>query len=204
MPAPSVVRAQVVDIQSDTPRDSDVFFVDTNAWYWFAYPRAGMIMNPADQGRAAPYLSYLNAALNAQAALCRTGLTLNELAASIEGAERAIQKIARSHSKTFRYDRRQRRAVVSQVRATWQLVVSASHHLDMNVDHVATRQALARLYLYPLDGTDAMVVGTLLQQSVNQILTDDADFAAVPGLQLFTASQDVLAAALAQGQTGKR
>jgi hypothetical protein len=35
---PLTVRAQVVDIRADTPKGSDRFLVDTNAWYWLFYP----------------------------------------------------------------------------------------------------------------------------------------------------------------------
>lgn len=31
------VRAAVVDIRQDAPKQEDVFLIDTNVWYWLAY-----------------------------------------------------------------------------------------------------------------------------------------------------------------------
>ncbi|WP_309740879.1 MULTISPECIES: hypothetical protein [unclassified Chamaesiphon] len=34
------VQAEVVDILSDRPQQSDIFLVDTNVWVWQTYPNA--------------------------------------------------------------------------------------------------------------------------------------------------------------------
>jgi hypothetical protein len=51
------VRAEIVDIRPDNPKDTDRFLVDTNAWYWLFYARASQARNAPEvpDGRL-PYL----------------------------------------------------------------------------------------------------------------------------------------------------
>ncbi len=44
------VRADVVDIKVDSPQQGDIFFVDTNVWYWLTYPPASLSANPYQLG----------------------------------------------------------------------------------------------------------------------------------------------------------
>ncbi len=34
------VKADVIDIMTDSPQKGDIFLVDTNIWYWLTYPQA--------------------------------------------------------------------------------------------------------------------------------------------------------------------
>ena len=42
MAANIVIRADVVDISKDTPRNNENFLVDTNVWYWMTYSKASL------------------------------------------------------------------------------------------------------------------------------------------------------------------
>lgn len=66
---PLVVRTQVVDIRADTPKDSDIFLVDTNAWYWLFYSRASLSPDAPQAYQLADYPAFLKAAVGAQSAL---------------------------------------------------------------------------------------------------------------------------------------
>ena len=33
------VKAAIIDINQDQPKAKDIFLVDTNVWYWIAYPK---------------------------------------------------------------------------------------------------------------------------------------------------------------------
>lgn len=55
MPPPPTIRAKVVDVRADTPKSSDVFYVDTNVWFWAAFPRFGLL--PTKQQPAAHKLA---------------------------------------------------------------------------------------------------------------------------------------------------
>lgn len=197
------INATVIDITNDNPQTSDLLFVDTNVWYWFAYPRVNLSMTLERQQIADKYLAYMNKVLGAQIALCVTGLTFNELASSIEGAERKIAGIP-PRNKAFRYDHGRREVVVAQVRATWDIVVNAAHWLDIAVTQTTTDGTRDLWSDYPLDPTDALALHALESQGIRQVLTDDRDFAAVSGIAMFTADDEVIEAARSSGHLFSR
>ena len=83
------IEADVVDIGADTPKASDAFLVDTNVWFWIAYPNAGQSATPY---QLMSYPSYVNSALGKGAKICRTGLSLAELSHRIEKTEYDIYR----------------------------------------------------------------------------------------------------------------
>ena len=72
------------------------------------------------------------------------------------------------------------------------------------VDDSVTDAALARFQTQPLDGYDLYLLDAMQKANHPQILTDDGDFCTVPGIQLFTANQNVINAAAAQGRLAVR
>jgi hypothetical protein len=201
---PLVVRAQIVDIRADTPKDSDVFLVDTNAWYWLFYSRASVSRTPAQ----ANYPSYLKAAIGAKSTLHCYGLTFAELAHNIEKAEREIYADRANKTistKDFRYDyQNERRKVVSLISDTWADVLSVSTMLDLDMDSDFMQSALTLFPSVGLDGYDLFMAEAALKAGVMQIVTDDGDYATVPGLTIFTANQRVIQAAQAAGKALSR
>lgn len=197
---PLNVRAQVVDIRADTPKDSDVFLVDTNAWYWVFYSRASVSVTAAQ----ANYPNYLKAAIGAKSTLHCYGLTFAELAHNIEKAEREIYAARASKTigtKEFRYDyQNERRKVVSLISDTWTDVLSASTMLDLDMDNEFMLSALSLFPSVGLDGYDLFMAEAALKAGVTQIVTDDGDYATVPGLTVFTANQRVIQAARTAGK----
>lgn len=197
---PLTVRAKIVDIRADTPKDSDVFLVDTNAWYWLFYSRASLTPN----GSQAYYLAFLKAAIGASAKLHCYGLTFAEIAHNIEKAEREIyadragRKIG---TKEFRYDyQNERRKVVSLITDTWDDVLSVSTMLDLNMDNDFMRSALSLFPSVGLDGYDLFMAEAALKVGITQIVTDDGDYATVQGLTVFTANQRVIQEARVAGK----
>src|SRR5437899_6388209 len=83
------VQAQVVDIRSDTPKESDSFLVDTNVWYWMCYPRASLSLDLLIY-QLTHYPEYLKKARLVKAKLYRFGLSLAELTHRIEVTEREV------------------------------------------------------------------------------------------------------------------
>ena len=89
---PAAVRAHVVDIRTDTPKNTDRFLVDTNAWYWLFYPRASQAPTAPHPYQLADYPGYIQQAVKAKSALHCCALTFAELAHNIEKAERDITR----------------------------------------------------------------------------------------------------------------
>jgi hypothetical protein len=205
---PLVVRAQIVDIRADTPKDSDVFLVDTNAWYWLFYSRASQTPNGPQAYQLADYPAFLKAAIGAQATLHCYGLTFAELAHNIEKAEREIVEAQAGKDikpKLFRHDYpNQRRKLVSLISDTWADVLSVSTMLDLDMDGDFMRSALSLFPSVSLDGYDLFMAEAALKAGVMQIVTDDGDYATVPGLTIFTANYRVIQEASQVGKLIKR
>lgn len=194
------VKAEVVDITADTPKAEDAFLVDTNVWYWTTYPNATSHI----PNQISNYPSYLNNALGSSAKIFHSGLTLAELSHIIEKTEREIYERNIGNSikpKEFRHNLvGQRGRVVSEVQAAWAQVTSLAEPLIITIDPPMATSALNRLQAEKVDGYDLFILESMRHYGVVQVITDDGDFATVPGIQVFTANRNVIQTARAQGR----
>lgn len=201
---PLTVRAKIVDIRADTPKDSDVFLVDTNAWYWLFYSRASLTPNGPQAYQLANYPAFLKASISVGAALHCYGLIFAELSHNIEKAEREIceAQVGKTiKAKSFRHDYpNQRLKLVSLITDTWADVLSVSTMLDLNMDDDFMQSALTLFPSAGLDGYDLFMAEAALKAGITQIVTDDGDYATVQGLTVFTANTRVIQAAQAVGK----
>ncbi len=203
------VQAEVVDISADTPRAEDAFLVDTNVWYWLTYSRASQSARPPAYYQISNYPNYTNSALGAGARIFQSGLSLAELTHLIEKAEYEIFAQANpaifpnpnKFDKNFRHDRtHERRQAVSEIEAAWAQVASLAEPLTVTIDSPTATAALNRLQTEKVDGYDLFILESMRSHGVVQVITDDGDFATVPGIQVFTANRNVIQAARAQGR----
>jgi hypothetical protein len=199
------IRAEVVDIRQDQPRETDIFFVDTNAWYWLFYERAPDV---AKRYQVMHYPPYLIAAMFKPAKLCYTGISLAELSHIIEATEREI--FGRTHGainpKEYRHNLPDERAkVLAEIENVWRsIVIWASRSVDLLVSNTLTDTILNKQNELALDGYDLLMLEAMLSANLIQIITDAGDFATVPGIRVFTANEAVINAAREQGKLLKR
>jgi len=202
------VSAEVIDITHDKPKMQDTFLIDTNVWYWLTYSRASQGERPPQQYQIEQYPNYALAALDADARLFQSGLSLAELAHVIEKNEREIyEKSKKTFIKPKEYRHNcsiERAGVVKEIQAVWQQVVTLSESLDMTVNSLTTDAALNRFQTALLDGYDVFMAEAMQNHGIVQIITDDGDFATVNGIQLFTANRQLIQAARSQGRLKKR
>ncbi len=202
MPPVYTVRAQVIDIRSDVPRPTDALLVDTNAWYWLAYPSAGARPGSATPAQMTIYSDYLQDCSTAGTRVFHAGLCLAELAHLIEQNERDIygSAVAPITTKDYRHNvPSERNRVVGEVQNAWARVKRLSQPLSLVIDDPVTDAALARFATQPVDGYDLFLLEALSAAGLTQVLSDDGDFCTVPGIQLFTANSRVVAAARSAG-----
>ncbi len=186
------IQAEVVDIRSDLPKKDDIFLVDTNVWYWLTYTKAS---TSSRWYQVTDYPSYLAKACAAQALLLYCGLSLAELAHIIEKTEREIFS-ATLNPKEYRHNYPVERAnVVAEVQAAWSQVISIAVSTDITVDESTTNASLVRFQTQPLDGYDLLILEAMDRGGTVKIITDDGDYVTVPGIQIFTANQNAIAAA---------
>jgi predicted nucleic acid-binding protein len=129
---------------------------------------------------------------------------LAELAHIIEKTEREIYERNIENSvkpKEYRHNLPgQRTRVVSEIQAAWAQVSSLAEPLTVTIHSPTTTAALNRLQSEKVDGYDLFILESMKNHSVVQVITDDGDFATVPGIQVFTANRNVIQAARAQGK----
>lgn len=199
------IQAEIIDIRRDVPTAEDIFFVDTNVWYWLTYPKADL---PSLSSRSRPreyqiqtYPTYLESTQQASATLYCSGLTLSELAHRIEKIECEIIHGQGFPLKRFRQEYpAERRGVFEEIEASWAQITSFAEVLPLSVDATSTEAALARLSGELIDGYDLFILETMKAHGVTQVITDDGDYSTVSGIQVFTANRKIIESAYAQGK----
>ena len=187
------VQAEVVDINSDTPKAEDVFLVDTNVWYWMTYPNATRLCEE--------YPRYVDNALKAKSTIHHSGLSLAELTHLIEKTERDIycQYVADEQAKEYRHNETSERSrIVSEIQSAWSQVLNLASPIAVAIDAETSNAALKRLETQKVDGYDLFILESMMNSSIVQVITDDGDFSTVPGIQIFTANRNVIKAAQLQ------
>ncbi len=76
--------------------------------------------------------------------------------------------------------------------------------LGFTVDEVSVDTALKRIKSQKVDGYDLFILDLMSRHNIHQIITDDGDFATVPGIEVFTANKRVLDAAQRQKKILRR
>lgn len=209
MPLNLSVQAAIIDIRNDTPRQEDIFLVDTNVWLWQTYSNASFSA-PNAARKIQAYTLYLRKARQNGSTLVYSGLILSELAHVIEKTELEIynrQENSELKTKEYRHNYPTERAkVVAEVEAAWKQVESLAIPIDLKVDEATTNATLARFKIQALDGYDLLILEAIQQAEPGQVnvITDDGDYAVVPGIQVFTCNGTVIQQATAQGKLVRR
>jgi len=211
MPVHFTVKATVVDLRLDTPKLSDRFYVDTNAWFWTAYSKLRLLPPSSDKKERPDYPAYLKKVLNMGGQLHWCGLSLSELAHLIEITEFEIYRHLNPASlltktKEYRHNLANERAsVVSEIKLAWSQIETMATCIPVaEINAASTTAALQNFEQLPLDGYDLFSINAIKAAGITQIISDDGDFCTVPGTTLFTANQTVIAAAKSQKKISRR
>ena len=192
------IKADIVDIRFDKPRHLDSFFVDTNVWYWYDYIPASL--NAANY-QVKEYPEYIKKIKSVNAQMIRSNLILPELAHIIEDTEYKI--FCKSNhldpknfpKKEYRHNHpSERKNVVHDIEGVWETVKNITSPVSMSIDDPAADTFVTDLKLHKMDGYDLFNLDLIRRLGVN-VLTDDGDFATVPGITVFTANYNVIDAA---------
>jgi hypothetical protein len=194
------VRADVIDINGDTPCKEDIFLVDTNIWLWYAYANSTRDLNPDRLAEVNTYLDYLTEASSVDSILTYSGLLLAELASVIERNEWKIFKRTNYNLdlKEYRHNLPTERAnVVRLVESGWNAVKDLAVPVDITVNDTMTDAALKRFQSQTLDGYDLLHLEAISQAGTGQVkvMTDDCDYCTAPDIQLFTLNSNAIESA---------
>jgi hypothetical protein len=201
------IKADVIDIQNDMPRKSDIFLVDTNVWLWQSYENAGFTAKPYQIN---DYPEYSDKATEQRATLSYSVLTLAELASVIEKIERDIYNQNNGLNlkpKDYRHSYPNERAkIVKEVASVWSQIESIAISADLTINDEVAKAALIRFQFQAVDGYDLLILEAISRAGADQIriITDDMDYATVPNIQMFTSNSNVIRSAKSQGKLVRR
>jgi predicted nucleic acid-binding protein len=196
------VRAKIIDIERYRPAAGEAFLVDTNVWWWAAYAFAPELPNEKKPKpyQLSAYPDFLKRAKVAGALLHWSPLTWPELAHHIERTEFEMAKYYGSpdaqNAKTYRHnDANERARVVQTIADSWGEIEALGTPLaDVVLSPSSITEAVVLQNEAALDGYDLFLALALKRSNIAGILTDDGDFATVPGIRVFTANRSVLGA----------
>jgi hypothetical protein len=196
------VRAEIIDIARYRPAAGEAFLVDTNVWWWAAYAFAPELPNEKKPKpyQLSAYPDFLKRAKVAGALLHWSPLTWPELAHHIERTEFEMAKYYGSpdaqNAKTYRHnDANERARVVQTIADSWGEIEALGTPLaDVVLSPSSISEAVVLQNEAALDGYDLFLALALKRSNIAGILTDDGDFATVPGIRVFTANRNVLGA----------
>lgn len=205
------IHATVIEISKDTPKQSDTFFVDTQVWHWLTYcQHLGRKNLPS---RAQEYIKYIHKIGAENATLRRCGLSLAELANVIDRDERDIfNKIQSKNNqplvddpKEYRHNYpHERRRVQDMIKASWEMVKRFSSPTTINLNEPLTDNTLNLICSCPVGSYDSLLAESMRVSRIVQIITDDKDFATIPGIQVFTNNKEVIREARNQNKLHRR
>jgi hypothetical protein len=196
----------VIDITNDTPLPGDIFFVDTNVWFWLTYERASLGSNKPLPYQLENYPEYIDAAYLSNSKIYRSGLSLPELAHQIEQVEKDIFCLSNGRkelkTKDFRRNFPKERAnVVEQIELAWEQVKQMGDPLETEIiNETVIDSALNRFKSQFIDGYDIFLMEFVKEAGITNVISDDSDIASVPGLYLFTANKNIICEAKLQGK----
>jgi hypothetical protein len=194
------VRADVIDINGDTPCKDDIFLVDTNIWLWYTYANSTTDLDAVRLAEINTYLDYLTEAASIGSTLTYSGLLLAELASVIERNEWKIFRRTnyKLELKEYRHNLPIERANVAMlVESGWNAVKDIAVPVDIIVNDAMTDAALKRFQSQTLDGYDLLHLEAISQAGTGQVkvMTDDCDYCTAPDIQLFTLNSNVIESA---------
>lgn len=195
------IQATVYDATAMPADRPDTLFVDTNVWVDLVHPAAFPPPgNPRSQW-AGIYSQVVSAVRSGPGRLTYGALALNELGHVIERVEWKLSPAwRRDKQKAFRSDAAERARVVGLIRTAFRQVQNVAEEVPMYVDYALSLGVIDRAATeqHALDVYDMYLVEAA--RSADAVLTDDSDFATVPGLAIVTANPAVLADARAAGR----
>ena len=163
---PPTVRATVINITSDQPKEGDRFLVDTQVWYWLTYSRSQNTTQPPKDYQVEQYPTYIRQSIAAKSNLLWSGLAITELITLIEKSEYEIfcqeRKLAKKTFpptlKKYRYGEPQTRSeqVIPEINAAWETIQGIGTCLEAHVNQEFIIQSIANLNIQATDGYDTL------------------------------------------------
>jgi predicted nucleic acid-binding protein len=179
-----------LDIRKKEPAKGDIFFVDTNVWYWTTYAASKQFFTKAPKDYQIEfYPNFIEKALTNEADLYYSPLTLIELTSLIERSEFEVFKAFEGDPnytfKRFRNNDAQRKSVIEELRTAWGQVQAMAKELPATIETGLSENLISMVENYRIDGYDALYIKFMQDNKISNIITDDKDFRKIDGVNLY-------------------
>jgi predicted nucleic acid-binding protein len=189
--------AKIIDLKKYNPSKGEMFFVDTNVWYWFTYVPS-KVMQMAKKPlpyQVADYAAFIEKALNNHAHLYHCPLNLAELSGIIETAEFDYYNMVNGSTikkKAYRKIAPERAGVSNEINLAWATISSLSSHMATVLTESSENEVLTSFPLTSLDTYDCFYTQLMKQNGIVNIISDDGDFGTCPTSTVFTSNKRLL------------
>lgn len=181
---------KIVDIaEYQSINNTKTYFIDTNALYWYTYPR---FMNNLSL-QATPYYDFIDSLVAANNPLVTSIYNISELLNVIEKNEYDIYIHAHpdeSHlsRKDFRRMPSERQKLQNIMKTTLANVYAICDVVEFPFDKANMKQFTDTLTSHRCDVFDYMIIQNNIKDRNTNIITDDSDFSTISDITIYTAN----------------
>ncbi|MEK6662695.1 MAG: PIN domain-containing protein [Pseudomonadota bacterium] len=189
---------QTLDLNKHSPIKDELYFVDSNVWFWTTYVTSKhmALPQPPQEYQTSTYPAFLEKILNEGAKLCHCPLTLAELANVIENTELDFYREAINNihfeKKAFRQKKDARQTVLKEIEVAWETMNSMSKCLDIKLDLTFSENSRKIMAEGTVDPFDAFFIQVMRDNKIDYVVTDDRDFCTVNKQIVITANRKAL------------
>lgn len=196
-----MIASNVIDIRFDSPKSEDVFFVDTNVWFWLTYIKASTA--GAKNYQVRHYPNYTSKALEKKSKLLSSGINIIELIHLIEKTEFSLFCRINPDIKIKDFRRNypdNRKEVCDQIDISCVQVEALAEIIEFELNSKVTTNCREDIKNKFLDGYDLVNLQIMNDKNIHNIITDDRDFLSIPNINVFTANENVIDEAKKSGK----
>lgn len=179
---------KIVDITTyQSINNTRKYFIDTNALYWYTYPRFINNLSP----QAKPYYNFIDSLVAANNPLITSIYNISELLNVIEKNEFEIYKSTNSDNpyisrKDFRRMPSERQKLQNMMKTTLQNVYAICNVIEFPFDKLNMDQFVDTLTSHRCDVFDYVIIQNNIKEEMTNIITDDNDFSTIPNITIYT------------------
>ncbi|WP_419961792.1 hypothetical protein [Psychrobacillus sp. BM2] len=182
----------------------DCYLIDTNFFLWLAYSRLSLLEEKYQQYQIDEYPIYLENAINNGSKLKYSRLSFGEISQFIEKCEHEIYCLNNNSNVYFKSFRRnfprERPNVVTEIKNSFSIIKGVSEGLIEELDDLILSLLENDLENNYLDGADSFIASFAKRNGIDKIIFDDADFASIEEVYLFTANERIIRESRRQGK----
>jgi len=200
-----IIRSKgVIDINNDTPLIDDCFLIDTNVLLWLTYNRLSLLESKYQEYQIDSYPIFLEKAIEVGSQLKYSRLSFGEISHVIERCEHEIYCMNNSSTINMKSYRRnfptERNGVITAIKDSFIIIKGVSTGIVEELDDTMLTLLEDDLHNSLLDGNDSFLASFAKRNDINKIISDDADFATIEDVYLFTSNKKVLSEARRQNK----